>query len=253
MPDSGYIAVFLVGLLGGTHCAGMCGGIVAALGARQPAQGARWGIHLGYNLGRISTYTLLGCVLGAIGSAGLLFNELLPVQIGLYVAANLMLVALGLYLIGFTRVLAWPERLGHRLWQRLRPWVSRRGVQPASFGTAWPTGMLWGFLPCGMVYSVLGTALVSGSALNGAGLMLAFGLGTLPNLLLAGMLMLRFRQFMQARALRIVSGLLVLGFGLWGLWHSQSLGGELWQGVICTPEESTWHWIWQQIGHHSKH
>ena len=92
--------------------------------------------------------------------------------------------------------------------------------------------MLWGFLPCGMVYSVLTTALLTGSAVRGAGLMLAFGLGTLPNLLLAGFLLRRFRDIVQGRAVRLVSGLLVLGFGVWGLFNATSLGGRLWQGIV---------------------
>jgi len=77
--------------------------------------------------------------------------------------------------------------------------------------------MLWGWLPCGLVYSALTTALASGSAVRGAATMLAFGLGTLPNLLLAGLLLVRFRRFAQARVTKVVSGLLVLGYGVYGL------------------------------------
>ena len=93
--------------------------------------------------------------------------------------------------------------------------------------------MLWGFIPCGLTYSILATALVTGSGARGAGLMLAFGLGTLPNLLLAGMLFKRFRDFTRNRKVRIVSGVLVLGFGLFGLYHAPTLGGDLWSGVVC--------------------
>jgi sulfite exporter TauE/SafE len=93
--------------------------------------------------------------------------------------------------------------------------------------------LLWGFLPCGLVYSVLATALMSGSALRGAATLLAFGLGTLPNLLLAGLLLARFRRFAQSSAVRTVSGLLVLGFGVFGLFNASNLGQRLWQGVVC--------------------
>ena len=82
---------------------------------------------------------------------------------------------------------------------------------------AFPLGLLWGWLPCGLVYSALVTALTSGSALHGAGMMLAFGLGTLPNLLLAGLLAVRLKDYATKPAVRITAGLLVLGFGLWGL------------------------------------
>lgn len=234
MPDSGFIALFLVGLLGGGHCMAMCGGIVGALttpGARQQSD-TRWPLHLAYNLGRISSYTLAGALLGAVGSLGLLFEHLLPVQMTLYVAANLMLVALGLYLMGMPRLLLPIEKLGQRGWRYLQP-LTRRFLPARSPAQALPLGMLWGFLPCGMVYSALTTALMSGSSLRGAGLMLAFGLGTLPNLLLAGLLLQRVRAFSQQRWVRLVSGLLVLGFGVWGLLNATTLGGRLWQGIVC--------------------
>ncbi len=232
MPDSGYIAVFLVGLLGGTHCMAMCGGIVGALTVNMPHGRPQWPLHLAYNLGRISSYALAGAVLGAIGSAGLLLNDALPVQLTLYVLANLMLVALGLYLTGVPQGLTFLERGGQKVWARIQP-LTRRFLPATSVSRALPLGMLWGFLPCGMVYSVLTTALLTGSALRGAELMLAFGLGTLPNLLLAGFLLRRFRDIVQGRAVRTISGLLVMGFGVWGLFNATSLGGRLWQGIVC--------------------
>ncbi|TRZ65323.1 MAG: sulfite exporter TauE/SafE family protein, partial [Rhodocyclaceae bacterium] len=129
MPETGYVAVFLVGLLGGTHCAAMCGGIVSALTAQMPvrlpgghprrSRRSVLPLHLAYNIGRIGSYTLAGAMVGAIGSVGLLLGEILPVQMALYVFANLMLVALGLYLTGVTRTLALVERLGQKLWTRI--------------------------------------------------------------------------------------------------------------------------------------
>ncbi|MFN3986404.1 MAG: sulfite exporter TauE/SafE family protein [Rhodocyclaceae bacterium] len=233
MLETGYIAVFLIGLLGGTHCVSMCGGIVGALSVQMPGQRSRdWPIHLAYNLGRIATYTLMGGLMGAIGTAGLLFDDVLPVQIGLYVLANLMLVALGLYLTGFTRLLVPIERAGGMLWRRIQP-ATRRFLPVRSVSQALPLGLLWGFLPCGLVYSVLATSLVTGSAVRGAGLMLAFGLGTLPNLMLAGMVFKRFRDFTRNSRVRFAAGLLVLGFGVFGLFHAPTLGGQLWNGVIC--------------------
>ncbi|MEK7736625.1 MAG: sulfite exporter TauE/SafE family protein, partial [Pseudomonadota bacterium] len=145
---------------------------------------------------------------------------------------NLMLVALGLYLTGLTQVLAFSERAGQRLWMRIQP-LTRRLLPARSIAQAFPLGMLWGFLPCGMVYSVLTAAMMAGSAARGAGLMLAFGLGTLPNLLLAGLLLGRLRAVTRAKSVRLVSGLLVLGFGVFGLINASTLGGRLWQGVVC--------------------
>ncbi len=233
MLETGYIAVFLIGLLGGTHCVSMCGGIVGALTVQMPGQSRRdWPIHLAYNLGRIVTYTVLGAVLGAIGTAGLLLDDVLPVQLGLYVLANLMLIALGLYLTGFTQLLAPVERAGGAIWRRVQP-ATRRFLPARKMSQALPLGLLWGFLPCGLVYSVLTTSLLTGSATRGAGLMLAFGLGTLPNLMLAGMVFKRFRDLTRNTRVRFVAGMLVLGFGVFGLFHAPTLGGSLWSGIVC--------------------
>ena len=238
MPDSGFLAVFLIGLLGGVHCAGMCGGIVSALSLQIPgaagSSAPAWSIHLAYNLGRIASYAIAGALIGALGSLGLLLNNWLPVQIGLYVAANLMMVALGLYLTGLTQTLAFTERAGQWLWRRVRP-ATKRFLPVRGVAQAFPLGMPWGWLPCGLVYSVLTMTLVSGSAARGAATMLAFGLGTLPNLMLAGLLLARFRSVVQGRALRLASGLIVLAFGIWGLFNAAALGGDLWQGVVGMP------------------
>ena len=219
MTDAGYAAIFLVGLLGGGHCAGMCGGIVGAFAAQGPSSRPALSLHLAYNAGRILSYAVAGALVGFIGGLGLAFGAVSRVQLAFYLLANLMLVALGFYLIGFTKVLAVAERAGQTLWIRVRPWTKQflpvRGVAQAL-----PLGLLWGWLPCGLVYSVLATALVSGSPGRGALAMLVFGLGTLPNLLLAGLLLSRFRRFAQSAGVRVVSGLLVLGYGLYGLYHA---------------------------------
>ncbi len=219
MPESAYLPLFLLGLLGGTHCIGMCGGIVGALSM---GGATRFSLHLAYNLGRIISYVLAGGVAGALGGASLALSDQLPVRIILFLLANLMLVALGLYLMGVTRALALTERFGHRLWRRLQP-LTKRFLPARSLAQAFPLGLLWGWLPCGLVYSALVTALTSGSMLHGAGVMLAFGLGTLPNLLLAGLLAMRLKDYAAKPVLRMAAGLLVLGYGLWGLWAAVRL------------------------------
>lgn len=213
MPDSGYLAMFLVGLLGGTHCVGMCGGIVGALSMGAPG---RWRMHLAYNAGRILSYTAAGALAGALGAASMSLEGQMPVRLTLYLLANLMLVALGLYLLGVTRALAFTERAGQHLWRRLQP-LTRRFLPARSVAQALPLGLLWGWLPCGLVYSALASSLTAGSASRGALLMLLFGLGTLPNLLLAGILFARLNEFVRRPVVRTMSGLLVLGFGVYGL------------------------------------
>jgi sulfite exporter TauE/SafE len=214
----------------------MCGGIVSALTLQMPGQRTDstpvWLIHLMYNLGRISSYAIAGAAMGALGSLGLLLNNALPVQMTLYIAANLMMIALGLYLTGVTGALAFTERAGQWLWRRVQP-LTRRFLPVRGPAQAFPLGLLWGWLPCGLVYSVLAMALLTGSATRGAATLLAFGLGTLPNLMLAGLLLTRFRGIVQGKALRLGAGLLVLAFGLWGLINASTLGGKLWQGVVC--------------------
>ena len=212
MPDSGYLALFLVGLLGGTHCVGMCGGIVGALSMGAPA---RWSMHLAYNGGRILSYSAAGAIAGALGAASMRLEGQVPARLILYFVANLMLVALGLYLLGVTRALAFTERAGQALWRHLQP-LTRRFLPARSIAQAFPLGLLWGWLPCGLVYSALASSLTAGSAGRGGLMMLAFGLGTLPNLLLAGIVLARLNEFVRRPVVRTLSGLLVLGFGLYG-------------------------------------
>ncbi|WP_428825468.1 sulfite exporter TauE/SafE family protein [Azonexus sp. IMCC34842] len=221
MPDSAFLALFVVGLLGGTHCVGMCGGIVGALSMGAPA---RWSMLFAYNAGRIISYAAAGAVAGALGAASLGLEGQVPVRLILYFLANLMLIALGLYLLGVTRALAFTERAGQHLWRRLQP-LTKRFLPARSFAQAFPLGLLWGWLPCGLVYSALASSLTAGSAGRGALLMLAFGLGTLPNLLLAGILFARLNEFVRRPAVRMVSGLLVLGFGFYGLFGLMRLLG----------------------------
>lgn len=191
----------------------MCGGIVGALSVGGPA---RWSLHLAYSSGRILSYALAGAIAGALGAASLGLEGQVPARILLYLLANLMLVALGFYLLGITRALAFTERIGQLLWRKLQP-LTRRFLPARSPRQAFPLGMLWGWLPCGLVYSALASALSAGSAGRGAALMLAFGLGTLPNLLLAGIVLARVNEFVRRSWVRTMSGLLVLGFGIHGL------------------------------------
>ena len=225
-------AAFVIGLLGGVHCVGMCGGIVGALTVQAPRRGRAWDLHLAYSAGRIASYAAAGAVIGMIGGAGLMFNQVLPVQLLLYVLANLVLISLGLYLAGLGSRLAGLDALGARLWRRVQPYGAR--VLPADTAAkALVLGALWGWLPCGLVYSLLATALLSGSAGGGAAVMLAFGLGTLPNLLLAGMLVKRLRDIVSDRRVRLAAGALVASFGVAGLARAADLGEHIRQGLLC--------------------
>jgi sulfite exporter TauE/SafE len=232
LPDPGYLAVFVLGLLGGTHCIGMCGGIVSALSIPSASAGPIWPRQLAYNLGRITTYAMLGVLAGAVGSASLVFNNYLPVQLTLYVLANCMMIGMGLYLMGLPQAFLPMEKLGQRLWRRVLP-LSQPFMRGQSAAKAYPLGVLWGLLPCGLTYGVLSTALMSGSALRGGALMLSFGVGTLPNLLLAGVLLARYGKLIRSKLFRTAAGVLVMSFGVYGLVRAPELGGKLWAGVVC--------------------
>ena len=213
MHESSFFALFLVGLLGGTHCVGMCGGIVEALSV---GGGNRPSLHLAYNAGRIASYAAAGALAGTVGEAGIALAGTLPVRTVLSVLANLMLVALGLYLLGVTRALAFTERAGQHLWRHIQP-LTRRFVPAKTIVQAFPLGVLWGWLPCGLVYSASLYALGSGSAAQGGLYMLAFALGTLPNLLAMGFFAGQLKSFLQHRSIRLAAGLLVAAWALWQL------------------------------------
>jgi len=208
--------VFFVGLLSGVHCLGMCGSIVGILTGQLPQGKTRWPFHLAYSSGRVASYTLAGALVGAVGQAGLLLRDDVPVQHLLFALSSLMLIALGLYIAGIWGLVRRIEGLGRFLWQRIQPLT--RGLLPVKTPfQAFLLGTLWGWMPCGLVYSVLVTALAAGRADSGALVMLAFGLGTLPNLLLIGLFWESLRRWVQSPRVRLAAGLLVAGFGVYGL------------------------------------
>lgn len=216
MLELSLISALLVGLLGAGHCVGMCGGIVSAVSLSLPGQRPKIHYLLAYNGGRITSYTLAGVLAGLIGASSFFLDHVMPVEKLLYALASLMLVVLGLYLAGVWQGVLVLERLGGLLWKRIQP-LSKPLLPLRSTPQAFALGMVMGWLPCGLVYSVLVAALATGSALQGGQLMLAFGLGTLPTLLAMGMAAVQLKAFLQRLWVRRVSGLLVLGFGVMGL------------------------------------
>lgn len=216
MPELSLFAALLVGLLGGGHCVGMCGGIVSAVSLSMPGSRPQWRLLLAYNLGRIASYTLAGIIAGAVGASSLFLQHLLPVGKVLYALANIMLILLGLYLANFWHGVLVLERVGASVWKRLQP-LSKRWLPVRTVLQAGMLGTIWGWLPCGLVYSVLIAALATASPLQGGLLMLSFGLGTLPTLMAMGMAAVKLKAWLQRPWLRRLSGLLVLLFGVVGL------------------------------------
>jgi hypothetical protein len=249
------LSVFMIGLLGGVHCVGMCGGIVSAFSVaagRRPlpipvavangsgaiAQSAMLedaARVAAYNAGRLGSYAVAGAIAGGIAQGARTLSFMSSLQVGGYWLANLMLVALGLYLMNAWNGLAHVEALGRHLWRRLQP-LTRYLIPIDSPGKALALGALWGWVPCGMVYSVLLTAMLSGSAWSGAAVMLAFGAGTLPVLLTMGLLGTRLQAWTRKRGIRLASGLIVLAFGLLGLVRATNGISLGWLDALClTP------------------
>ncbi|WP_198516455.1 sulfite exporter TauE/SafE family protein [Herbaspirillum huttiense] len=247
------IPVFMVGLMGSVHCIGMCGGIIGAFSMapasvrakpfpvavsvmNSKANGALLLRTLSYNLGRIGSYAVAGALAGGLAGGARLLAGMQAWQAGIHVLAQLMLVALGLYLMDAWRGLARTETVGNILWQRLRPLTDLLLPLDSPFKLVLAGG-LWGWLPCGMVYSALLTALMAGSAVQGALTMLAFGAGTLPVLLVAGMSGARLRQLAARPWVRRSAGVIVLAFGLLGLLRAAEIGGlgiaRGWIDVFC--------------------
>ena len=215
MIELSLLAALLAGLLGGVHCVGMCGGIVAAFSFRADGSAPPFRLHLAYNLGRVFSYAIFGALAGTLG-ASLKLAEFLPVQTLLYILAQGVMILLGLYLAGWSKWVLVFERAGGVLWKRIKP-LFQKLLPVKSMPQAVLAGMAWGWLPCGLVYSILVSALAAGSATSGAALMLAFGLGTLPNLLGMGLFARQIQPFMQQVWVRRGAGLTVAGFGAWGL------------------------------------
>ncbi len=214
------LAAFTAGLLGGVHCAAMCGGISCLLGGHGPDNAApRRNFILAYNAGRVLSYTLAGVLAGTAGQAGLMLRGSMPLQQMFMFAAALSLCLLALYLAGVTPLVRSLEAAGAVLWRHVQP-LTKRVLPVDSLAKALGLGMVWGWLPCGMVYAVLLLALSTGDALHSGLVMLAFGLGTLPNMLLLGGLIRRMQGTRNGRRVRFVVASIIAGVGIYGMIHA---------------------------------
>ncbi|UTA47227.1 sulfite exporter TauE/SafE family protein [Simiduia sp. 21SJ11W-1] len=211
-------SMFAAGLLGAGHCLGMCGGIVGALSLAGGEQ--RWLRLALYNIGRISSYSLLGAVVGALGYA---FEQIAGPW--LRIVAGSLLILMGCYLADWWRALVVLERAGAKVWRILAP-LGQRLLPLQSHWQALPLGMVWGFLPCGLVYTALAFAASQGTVATGAAAMAAFGLGTMPALLVSGAFAVQLKQWLAKRALRQTLALLLIAFGVWTIFMSLQHAGH---------------------------
>jgi sulfite exporter TauE/SafE len=222
------LAAFTLALLGGLHCAGMCGGFVGALQVRRPAGVSAARLAAGYHVGRITSYTLAGALVGALGGA-LYATQVLPLQVILLVAGSLMLLAIGASLFGRAAWLKRLEPVGLGIWKLVGP-LARRVYPPKTGVQALAAGLAWGWIPCGMVYAALPLALIAGGPWQGAAVMLAFGIGTLPNMLAVDVAVTRLGPQPGVLAtvrgrLKPLAGAVIIVFGISGLAHAARIAG----------------------------
>jgi sulfite exporter TauE/SafE len=219
LVDATYISAFLIGLLGGVHCVGMCGGIVGALTISLP-HAVRLKTRLqspyliAYNAGRIASYTAAGMLVGGFGGLVVSLGNVHLMRRMFELLAGLFMILLGLYLADWWRGLSLLERVGGHVWQYLEP-LGRRLLPVRNPGQALLLGLVWGWLPCGLVYSVLIWSMAAGNWWEGGMLMLSFGVGTLPNLLLMGVFAARAAALVRNTWTRRTAGGFVTLFGLY--------------------------------------
>ncbi|HEY5803811.1 MAG TPA: sulfite exporter TauE/SafE family protein [Lysobacter sp.] len=206
-------AALLSGLLGGVHCAAMCGGI--ATGFSATANGHPGRIALEANLGRVAGYVIAGAIAGGLGHGIVQVARIEGLAIGLRMLVGVVLVIVALRLFDRHGRLAFLSRPGNRLWQVLRP-LQQRLLPADTRARRLGLALLWGWLPCGLSTTLLIAAWLQASALNGALTMAAFGLGTLPVMLPLTMSGARLGRWLQTRwrnaaaALVLAAGVLTL-------------------------------------------
>lgn len=216
-PES-LAAALLAGLVGSTHCLGMCGGISAALGMATAGEGTgaarAAGYSLVYNTARVGSYAVAGALAGGIGLALGRAVHAPGMALVLRSLTGLVLIAIGLQIAFNLRLLRPLETAGYRLWQRIAPMAGglfRRRDLAGALGL----GALWGWLPCGLVYGMLLAAAGTGGPGSGAAMMAAFGLGTMPAMVATGALGARFLRLRRSPRFRLAAGLLVVLLGAW--------------------------------------
>jgi len=226
-------SAFLAGLLGGAHCAAMCGGIVGAV-CRGGERGVPWRRALAYNAGRVTSYGAAGALVGGLGQAGLWLRGGPLLQQAMMFAAGAALLMLALYLLGYTPLVRAIEGGGARLWRHLQP-HTRHFLPADTVPRALGLGLLWGWLPCGMVYAVLLTAAAAGDAMHGAAIMAAFGAGTLPNLLVVAVFAHRLQRVVAGRVVRLAGAVAVASFGVYGIAHALQPGVHTATDCLTSP------------------
>ncbi|WP_068545559.1 sulfite exporter TauE/SafE family protein [Thalassotalea crassostreae] len=210
-----FLSAFLIGLAGAGHCVAMCGGITTMLTSSIAGERKlNFSLLLSYNLGRISSYAIAGAIAGLTGS--LAAKSIGDHIIWLKVIAAVFVILLGLYIAKWSFLLNRVEAIGSYLWKYLQPF-SKRFIPVTNIKQALGLGAIWGWLPCGLVYSTLTWSVASADWLNGALIMAAFGLGTLPALLTLASGFAFITTTLRSDIFRTLTALLLIAYGGYSL------------------------------------
>ncbi|NQY27363.1 MAG: sulfite exporter TauE/SafE family protein [Piscirickettsiaceae bacterium] len=211
---SSYITAFLLGLFSTVHCIAMCGSVIGALTLSLPveireSQAKMFPYVLNYNLGRLLSYSLAGLIVGLLASPLTEFNGHLILR----TLSVVVMIAMGLYLAGWFPKFAHMERMGAPIWKWLQP-LGQRFLPVRTRTHAFFLGSVWGWLPCGLVYAALAVAATAGDPVKASLVMLAFGAGTLPAVMGAGLFTGLLASMARAKHLRKIAGISIIMMAL---------------------------------------
>ncbi|MFV0446889.1 MAG: sulfite exporter TauE/SafE family protein [Vibrio sp.] len=216
-----FIGAFIVGLLGTGHCVGMCGGLGSLLSIGNAASKHHFSIIF-YNVGRILSYSLFGALAGGLATTLSQLSTLNHSLVWLRILSAIMMIVLGLYVGRWWFGLLKLEKLGSGIWKFISP-LGRKLLPIKKSWHALPFGIIWGWLPCGLVYSALTWAAVSGSTIDGALIMAAFGMGTLPAMLLVGLGATQIKQLQQSPIFRTIAAISIICYGIYTGYNAMNM------------------------------
>lgn len=231
-----YITAFLLGLFSAAHCIAMCGSVIGALTLGLPSeirenQAKMFPYVFNYNLGRLLSYGMAGAIVGLLSSPLATING----HIVLHYLAVIIMITMGLYLAGWFTKFAYMERMGAPIWRWLQP-IGQKLLPVRKLSHAFFLGIVWGWLPCGLVYASLVVAATTGDPVKASLVMLAFGIGTLPAVMGAGLFAGLLSAIARAKQLRKLAGTLIIAMALttafWPMDHS-----KMHHGNYMSPEK----------------
>lgn len=239
---SGSLTIFaalVLGLLASGHCVLMCGGISMALGvatAKDANGRPRRLLLLGYQLGRILSYSMAGLLIGTVGGSLIAVLDIDRVRLALRIASAAALLLAALVMLGVVRDVG--STLGKGLWPKLAP-LGRRLLPVSNVPRAVAFGAIWGWMPCGLVYTILMIAALNAEPLSSAAIMAAFGVGTLPAMLLGSWGAPRLLRFFSNTTMRHSAGLILLACAVLTLAGPLLIGHapwlQHWMPFDCAP------------------